>query len=183
MLWGAILFLCCVAIILIKYMRKIKALGNDRETIDKIKAHRDCFCYWSLVVFGLIPGIVIIPMFYRGITSRSWPSTIGQVIQSEYDYGEGEDKFCYTYTIKEQSYKSKRESTCIAFWNNMVEEYPKGSIVTVYYNPDDPGDAVLVPGFTKWHYFYLIALVFYFATYIYASVKTTIKFRKLRRQN
>ncbi|NJN44561.1 MAG: DUF3592 domain-containing protein [Anaerolineae bacterium] len=92
-------------------------------------------------------------------SSSSWPATQGQITESTLDHStdaEGGDSYSpevtYTYqvngifyengTIKfgENSYSSQRKA------QEILNRYPVGQMVSVYYDPDKPGRAVLEPG-------------------------------------
>lgn len=94
--------------------------------------------------------------------SSAWPTVDGSIIRSEieqYSSATGEDsdeettvrehaKVAYQYKVDGKEYKSSRISFSSSSGNagQVVSQYPKGKIVRVYYNPDKPKQAVLVPG-------------------------------------
>src|SRR5262249_44922543 len=56
----------------------------------------------------------------------------------------------YSYEVQKKQFSCNRVRF-LKLWGNkrvvpFVEAHPAGSTLTVYYNPDDPGDAVLLPG-------------------------------------
>lgn len=97
--------------------------------------------------------------------ASSWPSTTATITQSEIKKvrksrrrrGRRRSSWSrelhvqYDYYVQGQSYNNNR----VAFGNsvsnaldsigrpNVVDQYPKGKSVTVYYNPDNPKDSVL----------------------------------------
>jgi len=99
--------------------------------------------------------------------ASSWPSTTATITQSEIKKvrksrrrrGRRRSSWSrelhvqYDYYVQGQSYNNNR----VAFGNsvsnaldsigrpNVVDQYPKGKSVTVYYNPDNPKDSVLEP--------------------------------------
>ena len=101
----------------------------------------------------------------RAYESRSWPNTQGTVISSYIDKRSHRDsnkrtsivytpKIQYQYQVEGKHYTCKR----IAFGGEsggkrskakkVVDRYPSGKKVTVYYNPQDPKVAVLKAGFS-----------------------------------
>jgi len=89
--------------------------------------------------------------------SKDWPSTSGQVLMSQIEMRRSSGRntgmspfpvVVYEYTVMGQRYQSNR----IAFGGDIggsmiaqptIAKYPAGSMVTVYYNPQNPGEAVL----------------------------------------
>ena len=126
----------------------------------------------ALAVLFLAVGIVIAAFSYNGyrtsMASKSWPSVIGSIIQSEIEKqtstsGEGTTKkttvkeypkIAYQYHIDGQRYKSAKISflSSIGSARQVVSRYPQGKTVPVYYNPDMPEQAVLVPGSPEFNY-------------------------------
>jgi Protein of unknown function (DUF3592) len=122
-----------------------------------------CGGFFFLLFLGL--GIFLI---YRtqqskkkAQVSQSWPSTTGQITDSQVSRSQSTDsdgdtstsysaQVAYTYQVGEQTYSGKQ----IAFGFNPsysseskaqadAARYPVGSQVPVYYDPSKPSDAVL----------------------------------------
>ena len=126
----------------------------------------------ALAVLFLAVGIVIAVFSYNGyrtsLASKSWPSATGSIIQSEIEQqtstsGEGANKkstvkeypkIAYQYHIDGHRYKSAKISflSSIGSARQVVSRYPQGKTVPVYYNPDRPEQAVLVPGSPGFNY-------------------------------
>jgi hypothetical protein len=125
--------------------------------------------------FSIIFFVVGAGLTYWGWTilqkaraSADWPNTRGQIVSSTVSHStdsEGGDSYTpeveYTYlvndleygddTIKfgETSYNSRRNAQEVA------DRYPAGQSVAVYYDPDNPEEAVLEPGVTAGSYLVL----------------------------
>jgi hypothetical protein len=126
----------------------------------------------ALAVFFLAVGIVVAAFSYTGyrtsLASKTWPSVTGSIIQSEIERqtstsGEGANKkttvkeypkIAYQYHIDGQRYKSANISFLSSSGGarQVVSRYPHGKTVPVYYNPDKPEQAVLVPGSPEFNY-------------------------------
>jgi len=106
----------------------------------------------------------------KGQETENWPSTTGVVVSSYvYDKRGSEGttykaKITYQYTLDGASYTSDTIS-CDYFYSSsdrsaaiqLVENYPAGKIVTIYYNPKAPSESVLIKGAsgTSWLIFYV----------------------------
>ena len=132
------------------------------------------------VIFPAI-GIVIALFSYNAyatrMESKTWPTAEGVIVRSEieaHDSTAGSDgskkteavqypKIAYQYQVGGQSHKNTRISFSSSSGNaqQIVARYPKGKPVQVYYNPDRPKQAVLVPGGTGFNIVpYIFATVF-----------------------
>lgn len=118
------------------------------------------FC---LVFIGVGIGMLIklLKNFSRVQHSKNWMSTTGEIISSELDAQTTTDENGYQTTtyianvlFQYRVNDSEFECDCINFdygirtsnkrkEQSIVEQYPPGSQVTVYYDPDDPHQAVL----------------------------------------
>ena len=117
------------------------------------------------VIFPAI-GIVIALFSYNAYSTRmasnAWPTVGGVIVKSEietHDHSTSSDgnqkseavqypKIAYDYQIDGQNYKGTRISFSSSSVNaqQLISRYPQGKPVQVYYNPDKPRQAVLVPG-------------------------------------
>ncbi len=124
---------------------------------DKTLRAREAFVLLGAMLFPIGAFVFAKAEYNRACAAASldWPATQGRVSASEYTsrlMGNGMiyrlDFACY-YEIAGRSYKTEQ----VQFGNprvssrNMIldfaEKYPVGSLPTVYYNPEDPDDAVL----------------------------------------
>ena len=92
--------------------------------------------------------------------SQSWPSVNGLIVQSQLEVrrtGLRNDRIdhdvevVYEYVVNEQSYRNDvvrfdQAKLSVSTKELLVSTYPVNRTVTVYYNPDKPGQSVLVPG-------------------------------------
>jgi tetratricopeptide (TPR) repeat protein len=116
-------------------------------------------------IFGILfmlPGIAVV--FYgikelkKAMASKNWSTTVGKVISSEVIRDTSGKrpiyipKVFYEYSVTGNKYSSNEVS--IGHWDSsspkgaqkIVNRYPTGKDVIVYYDPDNPEDAVLEPG-------------------------------------
>ena len=99
----------------------------------------------------------------RGLASRHWVSTAGEVLSSRIEESsgyEGDTVFRpvieYRYQVDGQHYEGDR--LCFGSESvSAVERYSPGSTVAVYYDPVRPGNAVLEPG-PRWDNLLLIVI-------------------------
>ncbi len=106
--------------------------------------------------------LVMIILGVRMVTlskaSLDWPTVSGTVLSSQVDEDyDSEDGYTYyprvtyQYNVDGQVYESDRvffgaDNTPEEDAYAIVAQFPAGSMVTVYYNPDKPKQSVLMPG-------------------------------------
>lgn len=123
-----------------------------------------------LIVAGLLVGGFMTKVFFDARANRSWPSTTGQVVESRLEIDRPNRRRTsgqrsgrrrsydavvrYSYTVGGRSYTSDRFSAATDFFSSsnqnrtrdFLNRYPVGANVTVFYNPRQPGSAVLERG-------------------------------------
>jgi hypothetical protein len=89
--------------------------------------------------------------------SRTWPSTPGKIVKSRVELAGGRDmatvyaKIVYEYQLRGRTYQCDQVHSGDEFFAqatreetyDLVDKYPAGRGVTVYYNPDNPAEAAL----------------------------------------
>jgi hypothetical protein len=89
--------------------------------------------------------------------SQAWPSTKGKIVTSRVELSSGRDmatvfaKIVYEYQLSGRTYQFDQVHSGDEFFAqatreetyDLVDRYPVGREVTVYYNPDNPADAAL----------------------------------------
>jgi len=121
----------------------------------------------ALVPYGfvLVGGILLIlgiNLIRKGIQSKTRPKVEGTIRRSEVDvhYSVDEDgpsrdfsaDIYYEYSVEGKDYGGATIKTGYSEVKGKgnsqraVDEYPEGSTVDVYYDPENPQDAVLEPG-------------------------------------
>lgn len=122
------------------------------------------------LIFGLIILIFAIQTSIVSIESEDWPTAEGIITSSmidsyeERDTSTGDDDFpptyttyyepkiTYSYSVNGAEYSSDKISFSRTRFviqsdaQEVIEKYSTGTNVTVYYNPDNPSEAVLEPG-------------------------------------
>jgi hypothetical protein len=117
-----------------------------------------------LLIGGGIGGLVYLSSAQKKAReSRSWPTVKGRITQCDVvrkggTTGRGvsnvryEIELAYSYTVDGKRFRGDRMQVfgvSHKFEDDAQEharQYPVGKAVPVYYNPDDPEDAVLEPG-------------------------------------
>ena len=96
--------------------------------------------------------------FYRGSTSKNWPQTLGCIIRSHVlvdSSGDGEGytpQLEYEYAYQGSSYRGKRiRFGQVGSWSRKQAEgilapFPEGSAVSVFVDPANSKQAVLIRG-------------------------------------
>jgi len=116
----------------------------------------DCKRKIKPIVIVLLVGIAIgfygIYKIYKGYESQNWPTTEGKIIKSRIAGAKrtfGRRAFIkYEYFVDGKHYESTQISYTLIIGDyrgaiEIVREFPEGETATVYYNPDNPMDAVL----------------------------------------
>lgn len=147
---------------------------SSSKTVLKIVA-------FIMIFIGIIPflsglGVILFigkPMVDQAKASENWPTTEGMILESEVRDGQGEESnmfsahILYEYTVNNQTMEGDRiwfggdfHSTNREQFQRIVNDYPLGKDVKVYYDPDDPVVAVLQPGaFNSSYIVYIIGCV------------------------
>ena len=116
----------------------------------------------TTIPFTLILGVLILSMVRsarKASASNHWPTTDGRILKSSIHTRRSsgkshstiyEPKIQYEYTAGGQRYQSDQLSysmvagTSFESWaHGIVDKYPEGSSVQVYYNPSKVSEAVL----------------------------------------
>ena len=126
-----------------------------------------------IVFFVLGAGLVWVSWFvgrndYHA--GRTWKPVQGQIVfsKSVKQAGGWEPVVRYRYVVDGKSYESGKSNTSGGWGvldagaaDMVVLDHPKGSAVTVYYNPSNPGDAALEVGLRVTHFvFAFLGLIF-----------------------
>lgn len=151
---------------------------------------------WLFPIPFVIAGAVTLTLGVRSLwfarESSSWPSTSGVVIQSDVETSRGnkgttyQAEIMYDYEVDGSTYSSNRVgygdygSSNPSPARQMVNRYPKGKSVTVYYQEEDPEQSCLEPGIHGRTYF----LPSFGAVFFFAGLAMWIYLpRVIRRQN
>ncbi len=130
----------------------------------------------GFAVLSLLGVLGVAQWLWRAVAMSRWPTAKGAVTSS-WDMLDGE-RMKYAYAVGARRYVGHQlgisiggRSTLDKTPQEIVEKYPPGADVTVYYNPKHPATAVLEPHNMKgvkaasvfafaWAFFALIVLVF-----------------------
>ena len=92
---------------------------------------------------------------YKFHTASTWPTTEGEIINSKIkqkDKRSFEPDVEYTYYVNGKMYYSKVIMSSQPHKEHevrdLLKKYPVGGKVTVYYHPEKPKNALLIPGIT-----------------------------------
>lgn len=121
-----------------------------------------------LLVDGILLGIILVTR-RKVAQAASWQSTMGTVTFSTVERRSSGDSTAnypvvhYTYQVMGQTLQGSKVMPGPEVGgtgaHKVVERYPAGAQVMVYYDPNNPSDAVLersMPGFIKWLWVALI---------------------------
>lgn len=127
-------------------------------------------CFSVLLIDGILLGIIFFTR--RKVEQASnWPSTTGTVTFSTVEWRRSSDNngssaypvIQYTYQVMGQLLQGRKIAPGPEVGgsgaNKVVARYPAGTQVTVYYDPNNPSDAVLergMPAYIKWLWITLV---------------------------
>lgn len=112
---------------------------------------------WLFIVVGVASLCAGIWNLARSLRSASWPSTSGVIDRAEMGSNSDDDGVTYSadvtyhYEVGGTSYTGTRlsfgtMSASSDYARRILDRYPVGATVRVYYSPDDPASAVLETG-------------------------------------
>jgi hypothetical protein len=127
------------------------------------------FSEFMSILFGaalMIMGVGFIIPASNTLLSQQWPSAAGEVSISRVVYMKSSSlkfgttttysaEIAYQYTVGDRHYTgtnisfNDHSNIDSSLAESTVMRYPTGNTVKVYYNPGDPGEAVLDTGFTS----------------------------------
>lgn len=105
-----------------------------------------------MILFSLLMFGIIVYLRIAANAVKNWSSVPGKVTTSRVSYESSADKtnatpfVVYVYEVDGKTYEENSISPGILTISNaekVVARYPRGSEVTVYYNPKNPSQAVL----------------------------------------
>ncbi len=117
-----------------------------------------------LLVIGIIGAVLTIflgiPMLMSALASQGWPAVEGIITLSEFTAKQDRDdggvtygaSVAYDYTVSGTVYDGSNvhfgqySTSDPSYGRGIVNRYPVGKRVNVYYDPDDPSTSVLEPG-------------------------------------
>ena len=108
------------------------------------------WCFFSFLV-----TVFIVTDIMQDLGTGDWRPVDGVVLSSSVTTGSENDVYClnvrYEYNVDGTTYQGDKvsfssEKNCNSWSKNADQDYPKGEEITVYYNPDNPSEAVLNNG-------------------------------------
>lgn len=135
----------------------------EQNITPPVKKPRSSGQYSLGLVFAIVGAVIFYfwgwPPLKYAYESKSWPSATGTIIKSEVDSwmkdgkSQYEARINYSYEINGKKYNSTKISTSGSYsGSNMtkakefVAAYPNGKTVDVFYDPEVPDSAALIPG-------------------------------------
>jgi len=111
----------------------------------------------AVIAFGCVLLVIAIRRSVKASKSLKWPNVNGAILQSmvvAQAQGRGRayvPRVSYEYEIDGISYSGTAITVCDsslgrAWSQKIVDRYPGGAPVKIYYNPEKPSDALLEPG-------------------------------------
>lgn len=110
-------------------------------------------CFSQFVISAILLGIILMSQL-SAAKAKDWSSTTGTILMSMLEARRGSKGHMvnypvvlYQYRVGGTDYQSRKISPGMEWGGSgapaVVERYPTGSSVTVYYNPQNPAEALL----------------------------------------
>lgn len=114
-----------------------------------------------LFIFGIVITLAGIKLIYNARENLYWPKTEGVITQSFMNWDRNRHHYAdITYEFIVNGEKIRGFQISSKDFNKsseeLLREYPKGKKVTVYYDPDDPVNSYLEPGYSWQSYMGLV---------------------------
>ena len=116
-----------------------------------------------LIIDGILLGIILATR-RKVAKAAGWPSTMGTVIHSAIEWRRGSEGQSVAYPVVQYTYQVMGQmlqgskvmpgpEVGGTGAQKVVDRYPAGAQVMIYYDPNNPSDTVLergMPGYIKW---------------------------------
>lgn len=133
-----------------------------------------------IIAISLVVLIVFGRQLLRGLKSRTWPTAEGTVQDARLQTHQSRDEegdvtttyealIQYRYSVSGQEYHGSRRTfsdvrtSSRSRTEKVLERYPPGGSVRVYYDPADPSTSVLEPGVGIMSYVLLLLVLAFLA--------------------
>jgi hypothetical protein len=128
--------------------------------------------YIVILVIGIIALLIMGRSVLLGRKSSAWPTVGGTILQSGIETVQSTDddgststtygvNLQYQFSVAGQQYQGTRRTftemrtSSFRRTQKILEGFPQGGSVTVYYDPEDPSSCVLEPGVNAAIYIFL----------------------------
>jgi hypothetical protein len=108
---------------------------------------------WGGVILGLLFTALASWFVVRGLQSERWPTTLGRVTDAVYEErknGNAVAQIRYEYRVEARDYSNDRfgfgKGAGDGSVRRLLRDHPHGSVIRVHYNPNSPGDSVVMAG-------------------------------------
>jgi hypothetical protein len=132
--------------------------------------------YIVVIAISLVVLIVFGRQILQGLKSRNWPTAAGTVQDARIQMHQSTDEegdvtttyeafVQYRYSVSGREYQGMRRTfsdvrtSSRSRTEKILERYPPGGSVTVYYDPEDPSASVLEPGVGAMSYILLLLVL------------------------
>ncbi|HLJ90231.1 MAG TPA: DUF3592 domain-containing protein [Candidatus Angelobacter sp.] len=147
-----------------------------------------------LAIVGLLISGIAVLAYRRDQAALAWPTARGKVLASSVKEVSGDSitykpDIQYEYNVNRSRHSAKvwRFGAPLSSSKSKIEEivsqYPVGKDIEVFFNPQDPTDAILEPGETKWRGKCVVGLLMAFIGMGVACVGISIYLKDQRAQS
>jgi hypothetical protein len=137
-----------------------------------------------LIAFGMLALVLFLFSFRNCKATSAWPSTTGKILSSQVKEDSADDtataRVQYEYIVDEEIFTSKTiRAFGIGKFNfaepaSRVKDFPVGKEVTVYYNPENHSQSVLLHGLPDKWYIFIVGVCVVFLTGAFIIVNEVV---------
>lgn len=126
----------------------------------------------ALILAGLGSSLICYYNIKQGMATTSWPAVQGRLVDSnvKMKHSCSSAKKCYYVTMRYEyelgatvydndviSYSANLVADTFDEAEELLTPYRAADHLTVHYNPEDPNESVLIPGFSFWDLLWIAA--------------------------
>jgi Protein of unknown function (DUF3592) len=124
----------------------------------------------AFLLLGLLAAAASIWLRNMNLKAASWPGIEGEITHSGLDFdptdGSRSVHITYRFVLGNREFTSNQITyglieNSLSAKQNLVDTYPVGRIVRIYYDPGDPSCAVLIRGESNlWIWLFVVGAIF-----------------------
>ncbi|MCE2572871.1 DUF3592 domain-containing protein [Motilimonas eburnea] len=134
---------------------------------------------WIFIAIGLMSLLPVGYFFIIALKSKQWPKRMAMITYNSLavkkaGYWEGRslmggDLIKYRYNIERVDYENSQITAAdivmklMVAGDELLAQFPEKEMLEISYNPNNPQQSLLIPGFCKWNFLPLITITIFIA--------------------